>query len=238
MALKRYAVLNDVHFPYESKAYYKALKLVSEWNDLAGIYLNGDILEVESLSTHPKGFTAERYLKEEVDYANNKFDYIEKTFQGVPVSFIEGNHCFRFFRYIRDVAPHLWGLLDHPKLLRFDERGWKFHPYGPRQWVKCGSTRLWLRHEPLGGGKNPATFTAERSYVDCLFGHTHIHQIATCKKHGPVPYMVRAYSGGFLGDINQSVFDYRGPKDNWATGFNEIITDDSSDDYEYRFHWL
>lgn len=238
MGTKRYAVLNDVHFPYESKAYYKALKIISTWNDLEHIYLNGDILEVASLSTHPQGYAAERYLKKEIEYANDKFDYIQKIFQGVPVSFIEGNHCYRFFRYIRDVAPQLWGLLDNPSLMKFPERGWKFHPYGPRQWVKCGGTKLWLRHEPLGGGKNPATLTAEKSYVDVLFGHTHTHQMGVSKKQGPRPYLVRAYSGGFLGDINSSNFDYRGCKDNWVTGFNEVIGESNSQDYEYRFHWL
>lgn len=234
----RYAILNDVHFPYEGKCFYKALDLISQWNDLEAIYLNGDILEIESLSRHPKGPQAASQFKYEIDYANDKFDFMQKKFPGIPVHLIEGNHCYRLFRYLRDVAPQLWGLLEHPELLKFHERGWKFYPYGPRQWVKCGRSKLYLRHEPLGGGKNPATYTAERSNVDCLFGHTHIFQIATHKKHGPLPSVTKAYSGGWLGDINQPVFDYRGAKDNWQSGFSEITCDTNTGEYEYRFVFL
>ena len=238
MAIVRYAVLNDVHFPYEGNCYFKALKEIKKWKDLAGIYFNGDILEVESLSRHPKGPSAISSFQHEVEYANGRFDDLEKMFKGVPVTLVEGNHCYRLFRYIRDVAPALWGLLNHPELLEFDRRGWKFEPYGPRQWVKCGKSKLWLRHEPLGGGQYPTKITAEKSDVDVLFGHTHIYQQYVCKKHGPKIRHVKAYSGGWLGDIKQPVFDYRGAKDNWCEGFSEIKCETRTGEYEYRFHYL
>jgi len=234
----RYAILNDVHFPYEGLAYHEAIKQISTWKNLAGIYLNGDILEIESLSRHPKGPQAVSSFKKEVAYANEKFDYLQKKIPDVPVTLVEGNHCYRLFRYIRDVAPAMFGLLEHPSLLDFDKRGWKFKPYGPRQWVKCGEADLWLRHEPLGNGQNAAKQTAERSLVDVLFGHTHTHQFYTHKKHGPEPKIVRAYAGGWLGDIKQSVFDYRGPRDNWVSGFNEVTCDPETGRYDYKFIYL
>lgn len=231
----RYAVLNDVHFPYESQAYYRALKIMQTWSDLKGIILNGDIAEIESVSGHAKHPEGNQFLSREIDYVNDKFDYIEKTFQGVPVAFVEGNHCHRVFRYIRDISPQLWGLVEAPSLFKFDERGWKFFRYGPSQLVRIANSDLWVRHEPLGMGQSPAKVTAENSWVDILFGHTHIQQTYVVKKFGPTQKIIRAYSGGWLGDSKHPIFDYRGSKDKWVQGFNMIMIDEKTGEYYYQF---
>jgi predicted phosphodiesterase len=237
LAIVTYSVINDVHIPYQAKAYYDAIKLMKTWPNLKHIYLNGDIAEIESVSTHPKTEGAKRLLLDELDCLNSELDALAKTFPDANVTFVEGNHCSRVFRYIRDVAPEMWGLVHLPTLLKFDKRdGWLFVPYGPSQWVKCGKTHdLWIRHEPLGGGMGHAKVTAERSYVSVLYGHTHQYQQHTIKKIGPKPYHVTATSGGWLGDIKQPCFDYRGCKDNWQLGFTRIDCDESTGEYELRF---
>jgi hypothetical protein len=240
VAIHQYAVLSDVHLPYEDKAFYTALDLIEKFPDLRGIYLNGDILEIESVSSHPNGPHAQRVLLNELEYGNSKFDMIQKRFKNIPVDFTEGNHCGRIFRYIRDVAPEMWGLIQTPKLLRFDDRpGWKFTPYGPTQLVKVGKTKdLYVRHEPLVGGLNCARGTAEKSVVSIIFGHTHTHSVATHKKFGPNPFTVTAVSGGWLGNIKESCFDYRGSKDNWQLGFTRVDCDEKTGAYEIRFIYL
>lgn len=236
MAIIQYAVLNDIHFPYENKpAYKRALEIIDKFPDLRGIYLNGDIAEIESCSTHPKTPTAQKLLIKELDYTNERFDQLQKLFPKIPVTLIEGNHCYRIFRFIRDVAPCMWGMLHTPKLFRFDERGWKFAPYGPMQWVRCGVSDLWLRHEPLA---RTAKATAVESSVNILYGHLHIYETAMHKKMGPKPYTVRATSGGWLGDIKRDCFDYRGARDNWVNGFTRIDCDEKTGEHELRFIFL
>lgn len=235
MAIVQYAVLNDIHFPYESPKYKKALSIIESFPDLKHIYLNGDIAEIESVSSHPKTPNSQKSLMAEMDYINSRFDEIEKTFKKVPVTLIEGNHCYRIFRYIRDVCPELWGLLHTPELFKFPKRQWKFIPYSPTQWQKCGDSNLFLRHEPLVGGVNHAKGTAEKATVDVLYGHTHVFQQFTHKKLGPDGgKLVTATSGGWLGDITQRCFDYRGNKDNWREMFTRIDCDEKSGKYELR----
>lgn len=234
MSIIQYAVLNDIHFPYESKAYYKALKKIEGFPKLKCIFLNGDIAEIESVSTHPKTPAAQSSLLKELDYINEKFDELEKRFPSILVCMIEGNHCYRIFRFIRDVAPSLWGMVETPKLFRFEERNWHFVPYGPNQWQKCGKTNLWLRHEPLVMGMNCAKLTAEKSTVNILFGHTHTYAQYSHKRNGPEPQIVTATSGGWLGDINRDCFDYRGNKDNWRLMFTRIDCDEDTGEYELR----
>jgi hypothetical protein len=238
VGIVQYAVLNDVHFPFEGPAYYKALELMRSWPALTHIYLNGDIAEIESCSTHPKTPGAQNQLLAELDYVNQKFDQLQKMFPDIPVDLIEGNHCYRIFRFIRDVAPQLWGLVNTPDLFKFKERGWHFTPYGPTQWRKCGKANLWLRHEPLAGGQAHAKGTAEKSYVNVLYGHTHVFQQAMHKKAGPAPYSVTATSGGWLGDITKDFANYRGARDNWQSGFTRIDCDEKTGEYELRFIYL
>lgn len=240
MAIVQYAILNDIHFPYEARAYYKAINLIEKFPDLRGIYLNGDICEIESVSTHPKGPRAESSLLSEVEYANKKFDELEKLFGDLPIDYVCGNHEYRIFRYIRDVAPHLWGMLEAPKLFRFDERAnFKFHDYGPSQLVRVGLTRdLYARHEPLGGGVNHAKATAEKATVSIIYGHTHVYQVAQHKKFGPISQTVTAISNGWLGDITKDCFDYRGSRDNWQLGFTRVDCDEKTGEYECRFVYL
>jgi predicted phosphodiesterase len=238
MGIIQYAVLNDIHFPYhDRKAYRKALNMMQKWPDLRHIYLNGDIAEIESVSSHPKGPTAQSMLLQELELVNKELDSLAKLFPDLPVTYVCGNHEYRIYRYIRDVAPQMWGLAEAPSLLKFDERPtWKFIDYGPSQWVKCGKTsNLWLRHEPLVGGATHAKGTAEKAYVSVLYGHTHVYQQYTHKKMGPKPFLVTATSCGFLGDIKAPCFNYRGSKDNWVNGFTRVDCDEKSGEYSVQF---
>ena len=219
-----YLIFNDIHFPQEDKVRYKvALKIAKTVPNLAHIFLNGDIGEFAGFSTWPKHPGESHQSIVEIEYMNAKFDELCKLFPDIPVTLIEGNHCYRFFRYIRDVAPQMWGLLNMPTILKFPERPrWNFVEYTTDQLVRCGKANLYLRHEPLAGGINHAKGTAEKSYVDTAYGHTHTWQTHSHRKFGPAPFVTRAYSLGWLGDKSKSCFDYRGTREAWIEGFTRV----------------
>ncbi len=234
--IENYAILNDIHFPFEDKARYKvALKILKSVLNLKHVYLNGDIGEFNGVSQHPK-MPGGLPFCHEIDYINVKFDELGKMFPRIPFTLNEGNHCNRFFRYIRDVAPQMWGLITCPLILKFEQRPlWKFVPYGPSQLIQCGKSNLYLRHEPLGMGKNHAKATAENSNIDLAYGHTHQYQIATHRKFGLKPTTNKAYSLGWLGDETNHIFDYRGAKDNWVKGITIVSCEPKSGEYNLEF---
>ncbi len=240
MGLIQYAIMNDIHFPYESPLYYRALSQMQSFPDLRGIILNGDIAEIESVSKHAKGPRSQSILLDELDYLNQKLDELMKLFPGIPICYVCGNHEYRMFRFVRDVAPQLYGMLDAPLLLKFhDRKNFKFVDYTPNQLVKVGLCRdLYARHEPLSGGATHAKGTAEKSVVSIIYGHTHVYQTYTHKKFGPTPYSVTAISNGWLGDINKDCFDYRGSKDNWQEGYMRIDCEENTGEYEWHFQVL
>lgn len=237
MKLKRYGILNDIHFPYEDRARYRvALKIFRSLN-IDGLYLNGDIGEFQGVSSWPMHPGEKTDFCTELKYINKKFDELMELFPDLPVTYICGNHEYRFFRYIRDLAPQMWGLTDCPKLLEFERRPlWRFVDYGPDQLVRCGKSDLFLRHEPLVGGKHHARGTAENSVCDLAYGHTHTYQTASHKKFGAGKRIINtAYSLGYLGDKTRHVFDYRGPRDVWISGCTVVETDETSGAYSLEF---
>lgn len=235
-----YAIFNDIHFPFHDKSRYdislKILEKVKKERGLNHLFLNGDILEFQGVSSWPAHPSEKTDFCTELSYGNKKFDELMGLFPDMPVTYICGNHEYRFFRYIRDLAPAMWGILDCPLLLKFPERPlWKFVDYGPIQLVRCGKSNLYLRHEPLGMGVSCAKLTAEKSCIDILFGHTHLHQSYMHKKFGPKPFINKAYSGGWLGDPSRHVFDYRGSKDSWIRGMTIVECDPKSGEYQLEF---
>jgi hypothetical protein len=234
--IERYGILNDVHFPYEDRQRYEVALRIFRSLRISRLYLNGDIGEFLGVSKHPVNVSERGPFCAEVDYMNKRFDELCELFPDIPTTLIEGNHCYRFFRYVRDVAPAMWGLIDCPSLLKFPERPhWRFVPYGPDQLVPCGRSKLFLRHEPLGGGANPAKVTAENSYIDIATGHSHTYQVHSHKKFGPNPITNKAYVLGWLGDKARSVFDYRGAKDRWVIGCTLVECDTDTGDYTLDF---
>jgi len=236
--LERYGILNDIHFPYEDQQRYKmALKIFRSFDaPIDHLYLLGDIGEFEAVSSWAKHPGEQMPFLRELEYVNRKLDEIHSLFPATPVTLIEGNHCYRLFRFIRDVAPQMWGLIDTPQVLKFHERPrWKFVPYGPIQLVQCGKSKLYLRHEPIGRGQAHAKQTAENAYVDVAYGHTHTWQSFSHRKFGPTPILTKAYSLGWLGDKSKPVFDYRGSKDNWVEGCTIVECETQSGDYSLEF---
>lgn len=238
MKTERYAVLSDVHFPFEQRQLYAVtLKILRDVSPQA-IYLNGDIGEFQGVSSHPIHPKESKIpFMDEIEYMNKKFDELGRLFPDVPVVYLCGNHEYRLFRFIRDLAPQLWGVApDCPQLLKFHERPrWKFVDYSPAQIVRCGKSNLYLRHEPFSGGSTAAKLLAERSDVDLLTGHLHTQQMASAKRFGVRSRIIKGYVGGFLGDKTRHIFDYRGAKDNWVEGFSLIECDTATGDYTYEF---
>lgn len=231
---EEYAILTDSHWPYESKAYDLALQVLADRPLLHEITLGGDVLEVESLSTHLQNPRGRKLFLDEIEYANFRLEELRKLFPDLPITFFEGNHCDRFRRFLSEIAPQLWGLegLSIPELLHLKERNIRWIPYGPRQLSRIGKSNLYYRHEPIGGGKGHAKGTAESSAVDICYGHTHMHQSFAVKRIGPEESAVRATSLPFLGDDRHSIFDYRGARDAWERGFALASCETRSGEYE------
>jgi predicted phosphodiesterase len=234
MSIKKIGLMTDIHMPYESPAYDVALNIFKD-QEVDGIILGGDVPEFESVSSHAKRPDGAKQIVEELDYTNARMDELEAMFYGIPIDWVEGNHCHRLTRFLANMAPELFGLgLDCPTLFNVHERPYfTWHSYGPGQLARVGESNLYIRHEPLKGGVNHARATALCSNVDIVYGHTHSVSRYTINNRG-ISGMesVTAYSLPWLGDASQSCFNYRGAVDKWSNGCAVVTYDDETGEYQ------
>lgn len=215
-------VIPDTHVPYHDEQAYNLMLKVAKDQKLDEIVLLGDFGEFQAVSTHAKDPSFEKSLKKETALVNKKLDELDLLFPKAKKVYIEGNHEYRLYRYIRDRAPELDGVFNWMDLLRLKERkNWSWIPYGPDQKYAVLKSKLFARHEPASGGAHAAALTIQKTGNSVIFGH--IHRI---QEYQSVMLDGRCHRGitpGWLGDQKHQVFDYVKGHHQWSLGFS-IVT--------------
>ena len=221
--VKHALIIPDTHIPFHDKRAYKLMLQVAKnaVPKLNGVYILGDFGEFASVSSHPKDPDIESRFSKELEAVNAHLDELDELFPEAEKVFIEGNHEYRFSRFLRDKAPQLFEVTNAKSLLKMDDRGWKWIPYGPNQKVKVLGSKLYARHEPTSGGEHVAAGTVKKSGASVIFGHVHkIQEHQTVMLNGDNH---RGITCGWLGDKNHKVFNYTQSHNQWALGF-AIVT--------------
>ena len=135
-------VISDVHFPYHDE---EAMDLFFAWleeNEVDRVFLNGDILDMYSLSKFAKNPANKKAaIQEEVKACKEFLEQLrEKT--DAPAYFIMGNHCQRLQTYIKTKAPELYGTLGIPELLDFEKYNINWIPGGKEAFLQYGKTLI------------------------------------------------------------------------------------------------
>lgn len=222
MKIQRALIIPDTHVPYhDKKAFSLMLRAVkTEHPDLAEIVLLGDFGEFASVGSHPKDPQMDRSFQREVKAVRDELDRLDKLFPKANKVYIEGNHCDRLTRYLRDVAPELDGLVEAKELLLKGRKKWTWVDYGPGQQYSVLGSKLLARHEPTGGGEHCAAGTVKSCGASVIFGHVHrIQEFQTVDIEGKNH---RGITPGWLGDANHPIFNYVKKHHQWALGFSLV----------------
>lgn len=212
--------LPDLHLPWhDAHAVEVALLIMKDLHAtgiLKQINIMGDMLDFCDASLHEKmpwSWPIKTTIKDEV-YVGNKFlDLLQELFPETEIVYYEGNHEIRLMRYIVKKCKELFDFFSVPELLKLEERGIKFLPYGRGQLGRVLDTNLYTRHAPYSQGINCAMSTIQKKHRSLLFGHTHRVQSTTIKTADG--QFLSAFSGGCLIDFNAPVFGYA-DTDDWA----------------------
>lgn len=207
-------IIPDMHIPYHSRSAWSIVSKVIKHLSPKEVVLLGDMCDFYAINSHGRHSMLLHSLREEIDEVNKFFDEFEKL-PGKKV-YLEGNHEYRFERFIHQVCPQFFNVTDIKSLLRLEERGINFIPYGPRQVYNILESKLYARHEPYA---NTAKLSAMKSGVSMVYGH--IHRIETS-------YSVHLFnleqhvnfSPGWLGDLRfDKIFNYVKNHHDWQLGF-------------------
>ena len=179
-------VLSDIHFPYQDKKCWKAVKSFIQTNAIKDVYLNGDIFDLEALSTFLKGKDSAPHIVPEMKQGVSEINWIQEHILG-HVYFIPGNHEARWDKVLTAAfGPASKDL----KLLSFGEQ---LYAQGMNKKVKytpesihnigCRVGQFVIRHgdkqsSRYGGGNNVAANRIRKTMGSSeIVGHYHVAQM-------------------------------------------------------------
>lgn len=229
-------IIPDCHIPYhDAKAYNLMIKVAKSLPSVDEIVILGDYADMYAISAHPKNLNVEASLIKEVASVNAKLDELDTLFPKANKVYLEGNHEYRLSRYFRDKAPELFGTVDCQTLFELKNRpNWKWVPYGPNQKHKVLGSKLYARHEPVGGGTNVAAQTVVKCGGSVIFGHVHrIQEFQTVMIDGKNH---RGITCGWLGDGEHPVMDYVKNHNQWSQGFNITFVQPNGNFFAQTIH--
>lgn len=237
MAIKTALLIPDTHRPYHDRRAYNLMIKVAKEISLSEIVLLGDYADIYALNAHGgKNPTLPTTLIDEIEDVNKGLDELDTLFPKVKKVFIQGNHEFRFERYLLNNCPELFGITEFKNLIKIDMRkNWSYIHYGPNQSYKILNSKLTARHEPLASS---AKATASKALCSLVYGH--IHRIEESHLVGLDGTNHVCFSVGWLGDKrNDTIFGYVKGHHQWQLGFGLVYTnEDTGYFYHQKIHIL
>jgi hypothetical protein len=194
-------IVPDSHHPYHNKTSWALLAaVVEDWAPSVVVNL-GDHFDCYAVSQHRKDPSRRANIAEEIEMGREGL----KIFDAVKTKyFIEGNHEYRFPRYLMDFARDIYEYIlqrTGGDLFGLKELGWHVTPY--MQALSLG--KLQITHD-LDKAGEPAVHDAMASFMDnVVIGHTHLMRYVVKGTAFGVPHLGASF--GWLGDVEK--IDYR-----------------------------
>ena len=213
-------LIPDAHRPYHNRKAYSLMIKVAKYIEPDEIIIGGDYADIYSLNAHGgKNPVLPSTLVEEIEDVNSGLDELDRLFPKAKKIYLQGNHEFRFERYIFDKCPELFGVTEFRNLIKIDQRiNWKYVNYGPNQQYKVLNSYLRAKHTPLASS---AKATAAKAL--CSLWYNHIHTIEESHIVGLNGDNHVCFSVGWLGDKRQDdIFGYVKNHHQWQLGFGVV----------------
>lgn len=211
--IKKILFFSDTHFPYEDKKAWKIFVAAANYFKPNILVCLGDLIDFYSVSAHSKDPKRKSALSYELDYVKERLSELNKINCERKI-FIEGNHEDRLRRYLWDVAPELYGIVDYRKELKFTENNWEFYEY--KSYAEIG--KLYLTHDTGVAGKYAVYQSGDHFQDNVVIGHLHrMGYVVTGNAKGK-PHIATSF--GWLGDVNKVDYKHRvRAHREWAHGF-------------------
>jgi hypothetical protein len=228
--VQMWVTIGCIHRPFHDKILWDRFISFLKHNrkDITGIIIDGDYLDLRSLSSH------EDWLPEGVDLSMEYSDGLQgiqeiednlKT--GIDKIFIYGNHEDRFFRDKNSIRKYGNSLPAPHEALELEERGWEIITDWKNGYVTIGNELDVFHGTKVGmnASKDQLHAIPNRDHV---FFHTHRFGSYSNKTN-------TAYNLGCMIDFDHDAFKYvdRGVRGSWAHGFGVIYVDPKNDTHVY-----
>lgn len=220
-----YWITGCVHAPFHNKRMYEStFNFLRKEVNLQGVILDGDVLDMHSISRHnkglinPNGVTLDWEYKESNKFFNEVDDLVHELCKDPVKHYLYGNHEMWHSIAMKDINNSKYGeaLLSPLEGLKLLDRGYIVQDDYKKAYVELGPYLEVNHGEFVNIHSAKKTIDTYRKSV--LYFHTHRFQI----------YMegrVGGFNMGWGGDIHAPVFNYatRAMKNSWVNG-SAIVT--------------
>ncbi len=181
---RKWVVCGDQHSPWHDKQYHRSVCEFLKDFQPDGFIINGDLMDITSLSRHLKGLLSLQdkkskgiiKLKWEIEVANDMLDDFDQVLPKNCIKrYLEGNHEKRVSAWLeKDFNGVLEGMFSIEGALELTRRKYDYIPGYPNCFTKIG--KLTVTH-----GQSSSLHTAKKHVDDMrrsvAFGHTHTSQM-------------------------------------------------------------
>lgn len=205
-------IISDLHVPYQDGAAVNVVIKMARKFKPKNIVIDGDLVDCAPLSSFSKEPIKPAAFKAELDEA---CDVIMDLQRHSKVTLVEGNHESRFYRYINDKAPELFGITSMREMLneRLDTPIDYIFTTPKESMLEWGDDLLighWNTARKYSG--YTAKALVERFQTNIVQAHTHRMAEYSQRVHKRI---LHGYESGCLCDLNpQYVLN-----PNWSHGF-------------------
>ena len=230
---KKIAVLSDIHIPFHSVDALSAGLDFIQAEKPDAILLNGDTIDMYSLSRFQKD-PRKRSVAYELQATRDFLDVLSQF--GAKIYFKIGNHEERYEVYLMRVAPELLGVREFElkHLLGLDARG--IDLIGDKRIIKANDLNIVHGHEfgqSIFSPVNVSRGLFLRGKVSAMQGHNHsVSEHTESNMNGDI---VTTWSLGCLCELNPAYL----PINKWSHGFAIIDLSENDKDFHvrnYRIH--
>jgi predicted phosphodiesterase len=206
-------IVPDTHAPYhDQRAWDLMLKAARALKPHTVIHM-GDLADFYAVSSHSKDPQRALQLKDELEVAKRLRADLD-ALKPVRKVFIEGNHCDRLTRYLRDRAPELHELIDVRQLLELTDNAWEFVPY--KDYIQIG--HVYFTHDTGNSGSYTTKRAMDAFQHSVVIGHH--HSMAYIVEGDATGKHMVAAQFGWLGDENNADYMQRvKARRKWSLGF-------------------
>lgn len=210
--LERVAFIPDCHLPFHHPANFQLMVRALRIFMPDVIVVLGDLHDFYAVNAHGKRPDRNGLLLKEVEMSRPFLRQIEDINPDAKLIYIEGNHEYRFERYIESQASSLFGITDVRRILALDK--WVWVPY--KKSYRLG--RVHLTHDTGTAGRNAARTSMDAFQGSAVIGHTHRMEMSFMG-NADGPAAVGAMFG-WLGDpVHADYMHEVQARRNWVQGF-------------------
>lgn len=229
-ASQMWVIIGCIHRPFHDKVLWDRFITFLKKNreKITGIIIDGDFLDLRSLSSH------EEWIPEGIDLAYEYSDGrqgicdIEDALRSdVRKIYIYGNHEDRFFRDKKSIRKYGSTLPSPHEAMELEETGWEVITDWRNGYVTLGNN-LDVFHGTKVGKNAPKDQLDAIPTSSHVFFHTHRFGSYSNQNN-------TAYNGGCMIDFDHEVFQYvdRGVREAWAQGLIVSYIDNEGNDHTY-----